>query len=93
MGGSRLYRVRDLQDRYGVVARTIYRWIARYKLDAIKISGRIRIPEEALTRFEKNAREQKDGCWHEFGASIPLGQPILGYVGLAPCRWGGVTNG
>ena len=58
---SKLYKVRDLEDRYGVTARAVYRWISDSKLDAIKISGRIRIPEEALTRFEKDAREQKAG--------------------------------
>ena len=61
MGDSKLYRVRDLQERYDVSARAVYRWIANYRLDAIKISGRIRIPEEALTRFEKDARDRKVG--------------------------------
>jgi excisionase family DNA binding protein len=59
--GSKLYKVRDLKDRYGVTARAVYRWISDSKLDAIKISGRIRIPEEALTRFEKAARERTAG--------------------------------
>ena len=59
--GSKLYKVRDLEDRYGATARAVYRWISDSKLDAIKISGRIRIPEEALTRFEKDARERKAG--------------------------------
>ena len=58
---SKLYKVRDLQERYDVSARAVYRWIANYKLDAIKISGRLRIPEESLTRFEKNAREREAG--------------------------------
>ena len=61
MGESKLFRVRDLQERYDVSARAVYRWIANYKLDAIKISGRIRIPEEALNRFEKDARARKVG--------------------------------
>ena len=58
---SKLYKVRDLENRYGVTARAIYRWISESKLDAIKISGRIRIAEEALTRFEKDARDRKAG--------------------------------
>jgi excisionase family DNA binding protein len=61
MGGNKFYRVRDLQERYDVSDRAVYRWISDSKLDAIKISGRIRIPEEALTRFEKDARDRKAG--------------------------------
>lgn len=61
MVGSKLYKVQDLEDRYGVTARAVYRWISDSKLDAIKISGRIRIAEEALTRFEKDARDRKAG--------------------------------
>jgi predicted site-specific integrase-resolvase len=58
---SKLYKVRDLEERYGVTARAVYRWISDSKLDAIKISGRIRIPEESLSHFEKNARDRNAG--------------------------------
>ena len=50
MVGSKLFKVRDLIDRYGDTPRAVYRWISDSKLDAIKISGRIRIPEGGIDR-------------------------------------------
>ncbi|MGZ3140564.1 helix-turn-helix domain-containing protein [Lentzea chajnantorensis] len=50
--GTRFYRVKAVAERYDVSVHTIYRAIRSGQLDAYKIGGAIRIPEQALQTFD-----------------------------------------
>jgi len=61
MQESRLNKVRALSDRFQVTPRTVYTWIADGRLEAVRIAGRIRVPEESVQRFIRPARDRKAG--------------------------------
>lgn len=55
--GTRFFRVKAVAERYDVSVHTIYRAIKAGTLDAYKIGGAIRIPEQALTVFDEACAE------------------------------------
>ena len=57
MTGSTLYKVKAVSDHFQVTTRTVYQWIRDGQLDAIRISGRLRVPEQALEKIARPARE------------------------------------
>lgn len=52
---EKVYKVKEVAERYGVSRRTVWEWIRLGKLNAYVISGRnYRIGEAALEEFEQN---------------------------------------
>lgn len=49
---SKLYRCDEVADRYGVKTLTIWDWIRKGRLSAIKMPKGYRISEEALAEYE-----------------------------------------
>jgi excisionase family DNA binding protein len=47
------FRVDELADYWRVSEKTIRRWIKGGSLNAIKLNGSIRVPKEAVIRFER----------------------------------------
>ena len=43
------FRVDEVAAHFGVSPRSVYRWIRRGRLAAVRISGAVRIPGAALT--------------------------------------------
>jgi len=50
--------VMEVARRLGVSRMTVYRWIKRGKLKALRMDGTIRIEEEALNEFIEKAKER-----------------------------------
>ena len=62
-GGENLEKYlncRDIADRYGVQLITVWDWIRKKKLPAIKIGKEYRIKTSDLERFEKERRTMVD---------------------------------
>lgn len=55
--GTRFYRVKAVAERYDVSVHTIYRAIKAGQLDAYKIGGAIRVPEQSLRVFDDACAE------------------------------------
>ncbi|NKE59400.1 helix-turn-helix domain-containing protein [Lentzea sp. PSKA42] len=55
--GTRFFRVKAVAKRYDVSVHTIYRAIKSGALDAYKIGGAIRVPEQALRVFDEACAE------------------------------------
>ena len=53
---AELYTCVEVAQRYGVEVRTVWEWIRRRKLGAIKLGKEYRISAEDLTRFEESRR-------------------------------------
>lgn len=51
-----MYTCADVAERYGVKTITVWDWIRKKKLSAIKIGRDYRISEEDLKNFEENRR-------------------------------------
>lgn len=49
---SKLYRCDEVADRYGVKVITVWDWIRKGRLGAIKMPKGYRISEEALAKYE-----------------------------------------
>lgn len=45
--------VKEFADLFGVTKRTVFRWIERGEVKAIKISGTVRIPDEEVERKKR----------------------------------------
>lgn len=43
----------EFANLFGVTKRTVFRWIEKGKIKAVKIGGTVRIPEEELQRKER----------------------------------------
>ncbi len=61
MTGSTLHKVKPVSNHFQVTPRTIYNWIRDGKIEAVRISGHIRISEEAVQKIIHPAREKKAG--------------------------------
>ena len=62
MGGeilSKMYTCEQVAERYGVQIITIWDWIRKKKLPAIKIGKEYRISEEDIKAFEDSRRTVK----------------------------------
>ena len=56
--GEKLYTVQEIAEMFGYKDMTVYGWIWKGKLDAVKV-GQWRVPESALQAFlEKGKRRQ-----------------------------------
>lgn len=53
---AELYTCVEVAQRYGVEVRTVWDWIRRRKLGAIKLGKEYRISEDDLIRFEESRR-------------------------------------
>ena len=51
-----LYTCVEVAQRYGVEVRTVWEWIRKHKLGAIKLGKEYRISADDLTRFEESRR-------------------------------------
>jgi len=61
MTGTTLHKVKAVSDHFQVTTRTVYQWIRDGQLDAIRVSGRLRVTEEAVQKITRLARERKAG--------------------------------
>ena len=57
MGG--LYRCSEVADRYGVKTITVWDWIRKGRLRAIKMPKGYRISEETLTEYEASKTQNQ----------------------------------
>lgn len=53
---SKMYTCEDIAERYGVQIITVWDWIRKKKLPAIKIGKGYRVTEEDLKAFEDSRR-------------------------------------
>lgn len=53
---SKMYTCEDIAERYGVRLITVWDWIRKKKLPAIKIGRGYRVAEEDLKQFEDSRR-------------------------------------
>lgn len=58
---SKMYTCEDIAERYGVQVITVWDWIRKKKLPAIKIGKGYRIREEDLKTFEDDRLTTKTG--------------------------------
>ena len=56
---SKMYTCEQVAERYGVQIITIWDWIRKKKLPAIKIANEYRISEEGIKPFEDSTRRVK----------------------------------
>ena len=56
---GRLNKVKEVSDHFQVTTRSVYQWIRDGKLDAVRVSGRLRIPDEAVRKMMRPARDGK----------------------------------
>jgi excisionase family DNA binding protein len=54
-----LHKVKEVSAHFKVTNRSVYQWIRDGKLDAVRVSGRLRVPDEAVLKMMKPARERK----------------------------------
>lgn len=57
---SKMYTCADVAQRYGVKVITVWDWIRKEKLSAIKIGRDYRVSEEDLKVFEENNRTTRN---------------------------------
>jgi excisionase family DNA binding protein len=53
---DKLYSCNEIAERYGVKVLTVYEWIKRKRLSALKIGKSYFISEEDIAQFEKKSR-------------------------------------
>lgn len=53
---TKLYTCKEVAERYGVKIITVWEWIRKKKIVAIKIGKSYRIKEEDIENFEKSKR-------------------------------------
>lgn len=56
---SKMYSCIDVAERYGVAVITVWDWIRKKKLSAIKIGRDYRVSEDDLQKFEDERRTTK----------------------------------
>jgi excisionase family DNA binding protein len=56
---SKMYSCSEVAERYGVQVITIWDWIRKKKLPAIKIGKQYRISADDITAFEESCRTSK----------------------------------
>lgn len=54
------YDVQTVADKLDLHPQTIYRWIDKGKLEAVKLGEALRIPEPALDEFLEERRTDKE---------------------------------
>jgi excisionase family DNA binding protein len=59
MTGSRLHKVKAVSDHFQVTTRSVYQWIRDGKLEAVRVSGRLRVPDDAIHKMMKPALDRK----------------------------------
>lgn len=57
---GKLYTCSEVADRYGVKTLTVWDWIRKGRLAAIKMPKGYRISEEALMKYEQGTRGKED---------------------------------
>lgn len=57
---EKFYSCEAVAERYGVKVITVWDWIRKRKLPAIKIGGQYRVSENDLKAFERNNRTVTD---------------------------------
>lgn len=57
---SKLFTCPEIAERYGVEVITVWDWIRKKKLPAMKIGKQYRITEDDLVAFERNAKTIKE---------------------------------
>lgn len=57
---EKFYDCESVAERYGVKVITVWDWIRKRKLPAIKIGGQYRVTEDDLKNFERNNRTVTD---------------------------------
>lgn len=58
---SKMYTCADVAERYGVQIITVWDWIRKKKLAAMKIGKEYRVKESDLEKFENERRTIKEG--------------------------------
>ena len=58
---SKMYTCADVAERYGVQIITVWDWIRKKKLAALKIGKEYRVKESDLENFENERRTIKEG--------------------------------
>lgn len=53
---GKFYNCQEVAERYGVKILTVWDWIRKGKLSAIKIEKSYRVSEDDLQKFEKDRR-------------------------------------
>ena len=53
---SKMYTCEQVADRYGVKVITVWDWIRKKKLNAIKLGREYRVTEEDLIQFEEERK-------------------------------------
>jgi len=56
---GRLHKVKEVSGHFRVTTRSVYQWIRDGKLDAVRVSGRLRISDEAIRKMMRPARDGK----------------------------------
>jgi len=56
---TQMLTVREVAERLRVSPATVYRWVRRGKLEALRIGGTTRIEEEALSEFIEKAKGRR----------------------------------
>ena len=51
--------VKEVADRLKVHPITVYRWIAKGKLKALRINGILRVPEEVYYQFIRGKQDER----------------------------------
>jgi len=51
LGGERMYTIREVCARLGLAYITVWQWVRQGKIKAVRVGGRIRIPESELKRM------------------------------------------
>lgn len=57
---SKMYTCNEVAERYAVKVITVWDWIRKKKLIAIKLGREYRISEDALNKFEDERRTVKE---------------------------------
>lgn len=57
---SKLFTCEEVAERYKVEVITVWEWIRKKKLSAIKIGKSYRVSEDDMTKFEEESRTVKE---------------------------------
>ena len=52
-GGDEMLSVKEFAELFGVSKRTVFRWIEKGEVNAVKICGTVRIPEDEVQRKKR----------------------------------------
>ena len=83
--GTRLYRVRDVAERFEVSVATIYRTIESGQLSALKLgtgTGTLRVTGAALLAYEKTCTQAAYRSWSPAGTDSEVEQSSRGELAV-----------